>query len=66
MGDLVSFHGSGELVDGNEIEELHSAVKKVRSNYTDYRERAIAAGKKLAAIHHPENTLKLLSSGISR
>lgn len=66
MGDLVSFHGSGELVDGNEIGELHSAVKKVRSNYTDYRKRAIAAGEKLAAIHQPKSTLKLLSSGISR
>ncbi len=66
MGDLVSFYGSGELVDGNKIEELHSAVKKVRSNYRDYRERAIAAGKKLAVIHQPRNTLKLLSSGISQ
>ena len=60
MGDLVSAYDSGLVVEGNEIGELHSAVKKVRANYTDYRKRAIAAGKELALLHRPENTLQLL------
>ena len=60
MGDLVSAYDSGAVIDGNGINALHAAVKKVRANYAGYRKRAIAAGEKLALLHCPESTLQLL------
>ena len=61
----MSFHGSGELVDGNEIGELHSAVKRC-GPITQITESAQSLQERnWLDIHHPESTLKLLSSGIS-
>ena len=65
MGDVVAKYGAGVVVDELSNSAIHEAVQSVRSEFSAFQERALAAGQILARLHDPRATLDYLESAMN-
>jgi len=64
MGDVVERYNAGIVVQQITENVIHAAVERVRADYCSFQQRALSAGKELASLHNPMNTLGIISGAL--